>query len=87
MRKTTDRDKKTAEAVFSAVLVALPVLLILALLLLPFLPWGNAPEAAERVAAVLCAVPLAAILIGVVVVLVLRIREIKGGEEDEAKKY
>ena len=32
-------------------------------------------------------VPLTAILIGVVVVLVQRVREIKGGEEDEAKKY
>lgn len=87
MRKTTDRKKKTAGAVLAAVVIALPVLLILALPLLPLLPWARAPEAAEIGALLLCAVPLAAILIGVVVVLVQRIREIKGGEEDEAKKY
>ena len=87
MRKTTDRKKKTAGAVLAAVLSALPVLLILALPLLPLLPWARAPEAAEIGALLLCFVPLAAILIGVVVVLVQRIREIKGGEEDEAKKY
>ena len=87
MRKTTDQDRKTTQAVLAAVAAALPVLLILALLLLPFLPWVHALEAAQVVALLLCAVPLAAILIGVVVVLVQRIREIKGGEEDEAKKY
>ena len=87
MRKTTDRGKKTAGAVLGAVLSALPVLLMLAFLLLPFLPWVRTLEAAEIGALLLCAVPLAAILIGVVGVLVQRIREIKGGEEDEAKKY
>ena len=87
MRKTTDRKKKTAGAVLAAVVIALPVLLILALPLLPLLPWVRTLEAAEIGALLLCAVPLAAILIGVVVVLVQRIREIKGGEEDEAKKY
>ena len=87
MRKTTDRKKKTAGAVLGAVLSALPVLLMLAFLLLPILPWVRTLEAAEIGALLLCAVPLAAILIGVVVVLVQRIREIKGGEEDEAKKY
>ena len=76
MRKTTDRKRKTAGAVLAAVVIALPVL-----------PWARAPEAAELAALLLCIVPLAAILIGVVVVLVQRIREIKGGEEDEAKKY
>ena len=83
MRKTTDRSKKTVGAVLAAGFFILIVLACLAFLLLPLLPWGTSLWAAV----VLCVLPLAAVLIGVVAVLIQRLREIEGGEEDEAKKY
>ena len=87
MRKTTDRKKKTAGAVLAAGFFILFVLACLAFLLLPLLPWGTSLWAAVIGVVVLCVLPLAAVLIGVMAVLIQRLREIEGGEEDEAKKY
>ena len=87
MRKTTDRSKKTVGAVLAAGFFILIVLACLAFLLLPLLPLGTSLWAAVIGVVVLCVLPLAAVLIGVVAVLIQRLREIEGGEEDEAKKY
>lgn len=88
MRKETGRSGKRAAAIVSAaVMVALTLLTLAAALWpLPYLGEGAGAGAALALLAVYALVPLA-VVAGVIAALVQRLREIRGGEEDDAKKY
>ena len=90
MRDSSKRRRKwVAPLVCAAVALAvLLVLLGLVLLpvLMPLLGIGMMDRAAV-VVLVLYALVLLALIAGVVIALVQRLREIRGGEEEDAKKY
>lgn len=90
MRKTTDkRGHGLVGGVIVTVLVVGAVLLMLAVMIQAFGPmlpfWGELGAALGVV--LLYAGAILAVGVGVVVALFQRWREIRGGEEDEAKKY
>lgn len=83
MRKTTD--KKIAP-----ILCALAVVLLLVgyiALLVTALRGDDAGLPLAVVIGILYGVPILAVIFGVIAALRQRLREIDGGEEDEAKKY
>ncbi len=80
MRETT---RKKRAAVLCAAVMALLFLLCLALL---FLPARMAP-AGEWLAIAVGAAVLLAMLAGVIAAAAQRVRELKSGEEEAAKKY
>ena len=84
MRKTT-KGHGLAGAFASAALVAGVMLLLAGGLLLGY--FGGREDAFATGAVVLCALVYLAIAVGVVAALIQRWREIKRGEEDEARKY
>ena len=89
MRKDTDKGHGLLGGTVAAVLVVGVVLLFLAVIvqtLGPFVPFLGQLGAGLGVLALYIIVILA-IAVGVVAALVQRWREVKGGEEDEAKKY
>lgn len=68
-------------------LIAALVMIALMGILIAFLVWGNAADPIPLGALLFCiAIPLA-VMIGIVIALVGRMKEISGGEEDEAAKY
>ena len=74
--------KKQLGAVFGAVVMS-----ILMLALIGLMVWANTQEQVPvLILVVYIGVPVLVIL-GVVAALVFRLKEIKGGEEDEASKY
>ncbi|MGE4276305.1 MAG: hypothetical protein AB7E30_03895 [Lawsonibacter sp.] len=84
MRKTTKGHGLTG-AVLAAVVVAAVMLLLAAGLLISY--FGGESEAFETGLVVVYALVFLAIAVGVVVALIQRWREVRGGEEDEAEKY
>lgn len=84
MRKTT-KGKGLVGAVITTVLVALFMLLLTGTLIVGCMG-GNTDGFAIGVM-LFCAFLYLAIAVGVIVALCQRWKEIKGGEEDEAKKY
>lgn len=86
MRKETGRSGKRAAAVVSAAVMVTLMLLTLAAALWPLPYLGEGAGAALALLAVYALVPLA-VVAGVIAALVQRLREIRGGEEDDAKKY
>lgn len=84
MRKTT-KGHGLAGAFASAALVAGVMLLLAGVLLLGY--FGGREDAAATWAVALCALVYLAIAVGVIAALVQRWREVKRGEEDEARKY
>lgn len=90
MRKTTDKKGHgLVGGVIAAVLVVGAVLLMLAVLIQafgPMLPFLGELGAAFGVL-LLYAGLILAVGVGVIVALFQRWKEVKGGEEDEAKKY
>lgn len=84
MRKNTD-GKKLRGAVLSAIVTAgLMLLFAVSILCACF---AGTEGAAEVVILVITAAVFVAMAVGIFIALVQRKREIKGGEEDEAKKY
>ena len=79
------RGKKTAPVVCAAVAVAF-LGVLLGAILWPLLGLGSEDGAAAVILA-LYALVILAVIIGVVAALRQRLREIDGGEEDEARKY
>ena len=89
MRKNTDKGHGLAGSIAVTVLVVLFVLLVLSVLLQaigPALPFLGELGAALGILLFYAAVILA-VGVGVVAALIQRWREVRGGEEDEAKKY
>ena len=90
MRKNTDKNNHgLVGGVIVTVLVVAAVLLVLATLIQafgPMLPFLGELGAAFGVILLYAGVILA-VGVGVVIALIQRWKEVKGGEEDEAKKY
>ncbi len=87
MQKSTDgRNHKKAAPIICALVVLIPLALILAILVFPLLreSMSDTMAAIFITIYVLC---ILAVMGGIVAALVQRLREIKGGEEEEAKKY
>ena len=85
MRGNTDRRRGALGAVIAAAGTALVVVLFIGSLLWVMLKEGAVPAAVGIM--VVYGLLGAAVVIGVFVALRQRLREIKGGEEDEARKY
>ena len=85
MRNNTSRRARARGAVIAATVVALAVVLYIGSLLWVMLKEGAVPAAVGIM--VVYGLLGAAVVIGVFVALRQRLREIKGGEEDEARKY
>ena len=85
MRNNTSRRARARGAVIAATVVALAVVLYVGSLLWVMLKEGAVPAAVGIM--VVYGLLGAAVVIGVFVALRQRLREIKGGEEDEARKY
>ena len=81
MRKTTEKEKRAA-----ILWAALFVLLLAVCLALLFLPALSIP-AGRWLAIVVCAAVIAAMLVGVIIAAMQRVRELDGGEEEDAKRY
>lgn len=84
MRKTTKGHGLTG-AVLAAVMIAAIMLLLAGGLLISY--FGGEADAFATGLVVVYALVFLAIAVGVVVALIQRWREVRGGEEDEAKKY
>ena len=87
MRNTTDRKKRLVGAAVAAGLVILLALVLIGSILLCFFPGQEVAEAVALGVIGLYLILLLAVVGGVAVSLVQRFREIRGGEEDEARKY
>lgn len=85
MRKTT-KDHGLSGAVLVALIVAAVMLLLAGGLLVGYFG-GGGTDAFATGFVVIYALILLAIAVGVIAALVQRWREVRGGEEDEAKKY
>ncbi|MDO4313955.1 MAG: MerR family transcriptional regulator [Eubacteriales bacterium] len=82
VNKTDIHKKKTIGALIGAIIMILLMGGMIGIML-----WGNAQEPLPvGILAFLIGIP-AVIIIGVLAVLIERMKEIKGGEEDEASKY
>ena len=83
-----DSSKRKRKWVAPLVCAAVVLAFLIALLALPVLALADGGGVtAEILAIALFAVPVLAVIAGVVIVLVQRLREIRGGEEEDAKKY
>lgn len=85
MPGNSKRRRKTAPVICAVVVVAF-LGVFLGAILWPLLGLGTEDGAAVVILA-LYALVILAVMIGVVVALRQRLREIDGGEEDEARKY
>ncbi|WP_251317968.1 hypothetical protein [Flintibacter muris] len=84
MRKTTD-EKGFAGAVVVTILVAGFMFLLTGAMLVGYFSGFTEPFTTGLI--LFCAFLYLAVAVGVIIALFQRWREIKGGEEDEAKKY
>ena len=84
MRDSSRRGRKWVAPLVCAAVV---LVFLAALLMLPVLSLAEGGAAAEILVIALYAVPILAVIAGVVIVLIQRLREIRGGEEEDAKKY
>lgn len=84
MRKTT-RDHRLYGAILVAVVVVAIMLLLTGGMILDY--FGKDTHSFDVALIVICTSFFLAITVGVVIALIQRWREIKGGEEDEARKY
>lgn len=80
-----NRNKRIAPVVCAAVIIVL-LAAVLAALILPVIS-GSLENAALVLFLGVYALVIAAVIVGVVLALMQRLREIRGGEEEDAKKY
>lgn len=86
MRGNSDKKRKRAAPLVCAAVIIVFLGLFLGLLLLPLLDISSGDGAVLAIL-VLYALVIVAMIIGVVIALAQRLREIDGGEEDDAKQY
>ncbi len=87
MRKDTKKGKLLGAAA-SALVIAVPVLALAVVVLYGiFSLLGSGWYGPGAGVLLLYAIPLLAVVVGIALALRQRWREVKGGEEDEAKKY
>ena len=85
MRKSTKRSSRALAAVLAALGTSLAAVLFIGSLLWVMLEEGPVPAAAGIM--IVYGVFGAAVVVGVLAAMVQRLRELKGGEEDEARRY
>lgn len=86
MRNGTNR-KKTVAPILCAGAVLLMLMVVLALMAYPFFAARMEEQLVLMLAFGLYGVLIVAMIVGVVMALCQRLREIRGGEEEDAKKY
>jgi hypothetical protein len=86
MRNGTNK-KKTVAPILCAGAVLLMLMVVLALMAYPFFAARMEEQLVLMLAFGLYGVLIVAMIVGVVMALCQRLREIRGGEEEDAKKY
>lgn len=86
MRNGTNK-KKTVAPILCAGAVLLMLMVVLALMAYPFFAARMEEQMVLMLAFGLYGVLIVAMIVGVVIALCQRLREIRGGEEEDAKKY
>ena len=86
MRNGTNK-KKTVAPILCAGAVLLMLMVVLALMAYPFFAARMEEQMVLMLAFGLYGVLIVAMIVGVVMALCQRLREIRGGEEEDAKKY
>jgi hypothetical protein len=86
MRNGTNK-KKTVAPILCAGAVLLMLMVVLALMAYPFFAARMEEQLVLMLAFGLYGVLIVAMIVGVVIALCQRLREIRGGEEEDAKKY
>lgn len=86
MRNDTEKKSVKKGAILSAVVVIAFLGVYLAIFLYPLLQ-GSCGEVLAAVIMAVYALAIAAVMVGVVIALRQRLREIEGGEEADAKQY
>lgn len=86
MRNGTNR-KKTVAPILCAGAVLLMLMVVLALMAYPLFAARMEEQLVLMLAFGLYGVLIVAMIVGVVIALCQRLREIRGGEEEDAKKY
>ena len=82
-----DIEKKDVTKKKIGPIVAALMIFVLAVGLCLFIFWRSTYEEIPLGALLWITIPLAAVAVGIIVALFLRLKEIEGGEEDEASKY
>ena len=86
MLKDNKRSQKKAGALICAAVIIALLSVFLAVMIFPLLTVGVGETAAVGII-VFYGIVILAVIIGVIAALIERLREINGGEEEEAKKY
>ena len=86
MRKTTDRKHGKTAAIISAAVVIVILGIYLAAVIFPLLG-ASYGEAVAVGILIVFALVIIAVIVGILIALRQRLKEIEGGEEDEAKQY
>ena len=86
MRNGTNK-KKTVAPILCAGAVLLMLMVVLALMAYPFFAARMEEQMVLMLAFGLYGLLIVAMIVGVVMALCQRLREIRGGEEEDAKKY
>ena len=86
MRDNSEKRRKKVAPLLCAEVVVVFLGLFLGALLLPLLDVGSGDGGAV-VILILYALVLLAVIVGVVIALIQRLREIERGEEEDARKY
>jgi DNA-binding transcriptional MerR regulator len=81
VEKTDTRKRKTGAIIAAAVVVLFAIAMIAMLL------WANKMDPAPKAILIFCLAVLGAVIIGVIIAVIQRLKEVKGGEIDEARKY
>lgn len=87
MRRSTEGgSRKKIAPIACALVVLIPLALILAALIFPLL-WESLSDTMAVIFIAIYVLFVLAVMGGVIAALAQRLREIRGGEEEEAKKY
>jgi hypothetical protein len=81
VEKTDTRKRRTGAIIAAAVVVLFAVSMIV----MPL--WANKMDPAPKGILIFCLAIMGAVVIGVIIALIQRLKEVKGGEIDEARKY
>ena len=86
MRQNNNKTRKAAGALVCAAVIIGLLSVFLAVMIFPLLTVGVGETAAVGII-IFYSIIILAVIIGIIAALISRLREINGGEEEEAKKY
>lgn len=86
MRQENKKSRKAAGAFLCAAVIIGLLSVFLAVMIFPILTVGVGETAAVGII-IFYGIIIIAVIIGIIAALISRLREINGGEEEEAKKY